>query len=584
MTKNIPENQIMKAANYGHISGDIAESFGIDISSSYGSIRASKRMKLIDKPTAMQVPLDFAYYNSKYYFCSDSFMYVGGNSPEDGFSKDVSSGAPTGIDNETGNIEVFNGDLYVVEGSDVVKLSGSTWSNPATLVGITGGTGNHMMKVFGNKLYITYDSVKVLSITTADAVADADTPATQFAADWVLGSGWTPTFLDVAQGSLWIGYLNTRDGRGIVIQWDGDTADTYTKRIELEAGVIAGCVLDNIPYIVDIRGRLKAYSGSKFVEVERLNLGKNQALEGVRSATTIDRPIHPNGMIPTEDGNIMFLFKNTLTGGSVYEDTVPSGVYEYNQTTGLTHRHSLSLVDMDNTTLLDYGQQRLVYVGALHYRQPNQSPFENGALLAGAKYHTDGVDVGEEYGVWGSDEFDTTQKYGYIITKKIFGDGVQDTWSKIYTIYKEFVNSTDKIVVKYRTEEDIPTEFEISWTDTNEFVSTEDLSAYGEGDEVQVLIAGGAGKSAHITSIEKVGANTTVILDDTFTGATGTAKINLSKWIKLGEITEDDDLQFKELTIDGNNKSPYIQFKTCMEWTGKNEIYKQKVVNKVEIK
>jgi len=585
MTKSIPKNQIMKSANYGYLLGDLAESFGIDISSSFGSIRASERMKLITKPTDMQVPLDFAYYNDKYYFCSDTSVYVGANAPDDGFSKDVTSGAPSSVDTYAGGLEVFNGSMYVADGTGISKLASTTWSSPAGLASKITASSTHLMKTFGNRLYITDSGDKIYSISTSDTIADSG----QFSADWALGSSWVATFLDVAQGAIFAGYLNTDDGRGIVFQWDGDTADTASRRIDLEAGVVAGCVLDNIPYIIDTHGRLKRYSGASFTEVDRLFKKENEAFNGIRDGlTTIDRPIHPNGMIPTEDGNIMFLFKNglasTSSGVSVnHEDTIPSGIYEYNTTTGLNHRHALSYVAIGNTTLTDYGQQRLNAVGALFYRQPNSSPYENGALMAGCQYFTDATT--KEYGVFSSDTFDTTQKYGSYTTEKIFSTEVQDQWSKIYTIYKTLLDSGDKIVIKYRTETDVPTEVTATWTDTDTFTTTTSLASYAEGDEVQFLQGTGGGKSAHISSISESGGTYTVNLDDTFTGATGTALAKVSKWIKAGEITQaNDDLRYKGLTIDQDNASPWIQFKVCMQFTGKNEIYKHRVVNKSLIK
>ncbi len=68
-----------------------------------------------------------------------------------------------------------------------------------------------------------------------------------------------------------------------------------------------------------------------------------------------------------------------------------------------------------------------------------------------------------------------------------------------------------------------------------------------------------------------VGATTTytITLDETFTGATGTAKARFQKWVKLTPVINSQNLLWSEMPI--AQTSPWIWFKIAMRFTGANE-------------
>ena len=184
-----------------------------------------------------------------------------------------------------------------------------------------------------------------------------------------------------------------------------------------------------------------------------------------------------------------------------------------------------------------------------------------------------------EYGIFIEDTLDTTQKYGYFITSKQYSSQVEDIWQKVYTVYEKLKTTTDKIILKYRTEEDEATEATISWVTTNSILSSDDLSNYERGDEIQVIQGSGSGKTAHISSITEAGGIYSILLDDTFPGASGTSKVLFSKWKKLGEFDSTNPKQWKALTLRDENHSPYVQIKVCMQFTGKNSVRKIRIVS-----
>jgi hypothetical protein len=581
MAIQIPKNRILKQNNYGDTSLDIVESFNLDLSSNLGAIKLTPHLRGRSVgDTGLKTVVSIDFYRDRYWALTDDVVFYSGvnpSAPSNGFTLDNTVNAPSTVLYEYSSLKVFNDKLYVVEGQGFRVLSGGTWSNPIT----TGLVSNsmHLLTVFGDKLYVTNiasNSQRIYNVNTSDVLSTTGTGTID------VGTVGIATFLDKSQNSIWAGYCDFGTGKGLVIQWDGETENLATQRIELESGVLAGCILDNVPYILNTQGRIMAYNGSSFVEVERLFKKSpfsfyNQSSSG---ADSFERLIHPNGMVVTDEGTILMLIKNTNKDSGSYENTIPSGIYEYDPKIGLYHKYSIT----NNTNGdEDYGQQRLLEVGGLFFRRiVSTQGSAQGIIVAGARVFTDATS--STYGIWYDQTLNTVQKWGYFITSKLLSAGASDTWMKIYAIYKKLLNNTDKIVVKYRTVEATPTQATITWTNSNAFTTTTNVSGYSVGDEVQVVNGKGAGKSAHILSITVASGTYTVTLDDNFSNVSGTAIALFDKWIKIGEVLSTDEQQQKALTLRDKNTSPWIQFKVCMQFTGENELYKLRIINDTLIK
>jgi hypothetical protein len=622
MTREIPQNRIIQTSGRSDIFGDVVETFNLDLSSNYGSIRTTGMKKVSSSITekegaleyadlgsfpatgdsaqiylaldsglyyswngatyisfsGIELPIAFANYNGDYYFLTNDFVYMGDDDMNDTFSKDTTSNSPDGETSSTlSDMIVFNGALYISGSNEIMKKDGTTWSTPVT-TNVTVSTP-HLMTVYANRLYLTDNFTTIRSINTSDAIVATGA----FTLDTGLDNEqWSISFLESSKDRIWFGLTNKETGRGMVFQWDGKTEDTWTDSYELDSGVASGTIVGNIPHIIDLNGKVMVFSGSSFVEKARLFKKIPKLLTGANDQSNL-RFIHPNGMTTDDEGRLLLLITNETEQQGLYEDTVPSGVYEYDPEIGLYHKYSLSYSPVGTTTVTDYGQTRLsITPGALFFNKTTDpDSATNGTLLAGAIVSTD-ANAGyspQEYIVCINDTLDTTQKYGYFITSKIFSSSVEDTWKKIYAVYEKLLNSTDKIVVKYRTSNDVPTEATITWLDTDTFTTNDDISGYVAGNEVQVIQGTGSGKSAHISSISESGGTYTVNLDDTFTGVTGTARALFSKWIKAGEITDANPKNWQALTTPMGNTNPYMQYKVCMQFTGKNEMYKTRVIS-----
>jgi len=585
--ERIPENRILTQNNYGDSYKDTVESFNLDLTGNYGAIRTT-RMKLSDDETSLKlekltnVAAGFAYYNSKYWAIGAGYVFEGGSALSDDFDWESNSNAPQDeLSSAYSDIELFNGSMYVSADTSVFKLSTTTWSEPVTTQ-LT-ASRPHLLKAFGtgdnSRLYITDEYYKVHSISTADAISATGS----FTMDLKLGNEWVISMLEAGQNSLWIGLVNIENGKGLVFEWDGVTENIYDRRIELEAGVIAGVVFENIPMIVDARGRIMEYNGSGFVEKDRFFLKDQFHLYNTYSARN-DRFIHVNGICTTDYGTILIAMQNEQDDSYGNEDTVPSGVYEYLPGVGLTHRYSISDSPKADTTITDYGQQRLARMGAIFFSRARAAADDrNGTLLVGAEVYSDYTDIltnTPKSGIYFNDTIDTTPKMGYFITRKFYSNSIQEAWDKVYAIYRKFQSETDKIVVKYRLTEKNSMSASCTWLSDLTFNTTDDVSDFAVGDEVTILTGTGAGQSLKITDIQVSALTYSVTVESNPFSATGSFAARFENFQYAGTI--DNDQQFDAKTFP-TTTSPWIQLKIEMYFTGRQELHKLQLNSKTNI-
>lgn len=577
--KTIPNNKIIQSKGLGDTIGDIVSSFNLDLSSNYGAIRATRMKKVTVTPNSLlQKPIAFANFQSVYWALADNELWKGGDTPSDAFTEFDSFNLLGDIDEGNSDMKVFNGGLYFSGSTEVYKTTNGTSFTTAISSGLT--TSPHLMEVMNagavSRLYITDNFTKVRSISTGD-VLTSDGQAYSLNLN-LPPTEWTITTIKKNSGLIWVGLLNIYNGTGLVVSWDGYSADQRNETYNLPSGVVSSTVLDNVLYIIDTQGQLKYFAGNSFKDVEgaRLFRDNKNFLQGSGSLNN-SRFIHPNGMVTTDEGTILIMLSNQI-GNYDYEDGIPSGIWEYDKNIGLYHKYSISVSPVGATTYTDFGQQRLSSPGALFYAKPTgATATKNGILLAGATYFTNASTTA--YGIFCDDTLDTTEKYAGFITTKLFTK-IQEQWNKVYALYKKFTNSSSEIIIKYRTEEDTPTESTVTWTDIDRFTSSVSLSSYSVGDEIQIVQGVYSGFTAHILSTD----GTTYIIDEQLPssciGVTG--KVLVSKWKKVGtgKVTYNDKEQFKALTLVIQNTSPFIQLKVCMKFNTKDELNKLQIISK----
>lgn len=591
----IPENHQYVQSNIGDVQPNIFISKNLDLTDNYGKIRIGKRLVVntssTNSPVSMNnCPVAFVEWSQGTALAPAIFSIAGLNFIEQvtdypgGTGFGIVSGSVSTYSSDNSDLKIFQNNLY---GSGQTTLEKYAYNGALSEVDTTfSSLGSHLMEVYsGNVLYIQ-DTFSLITAWNGSSLARSGANTIDFSTVSPVGgvaSNSTITGIRAATNIIWVSTMNQSGGRGYVYQWDG-ASNSPTKEFKLEsAGAMAMIIKDDVPWIMDVYGRLLAWNGGTFEVKAQLNRRVNQLFYNSLSPLN-NRWIHPNGMsIINNRLNILIDGRHYNAAGSI-EETIPSGIYEYDDNIGLSHKHSFGL-SYSGDTIIDYGSNRIARAGALaELNYPDLSTSRNGTFLAGANYYIDATTVAKA--VFYDDSNDTLQKSGYIVTNKIEAtDGspynlpvVEANWQSFFTVYKTLLNQSDKIIPKYRTTELTPVEGTISWIDTRTFkvpnssVIVSNYWTHGTGGEVEIMQGLGAGKCAHITSATLGNdGNWVVGVDESFVGATGTAQARFANWIKISEISPvNNNVNFNSDTI--GQKSTWIQFKVCMLFTGRDEI------------
>lgn len=588
--------------------GDLWSSFNLNLSKKLGTLLVSGRM-LLNINTSDDAQLGAPPCAFKVFITTDTYIWAAANAhmwhstaasndggPNDPFIQDATGSTPTALNSNQTDLLVTLSRLYVTQAHRDVKYldSGGAWNTITN--GLADSSGLHQMTFFRalNRIYIVDDNaagISVISGTTPTNVA----ASTQYTLnDLVEGSGGNVgSFISCIASNtnrVGIGTVNLSGNTCKFYTWDGSTGGNGAygpnEEYNLDAsGILAVIVVDDVFIVFDTKGRLMQLNGGTFVEIARLPL--EEAPLKIPVSTATNRPVHFNGM-SLVDSNIEILINTQLWDtNSTVKENCPSGIWCYDRRThSFYHKRSFGLTKSGGT-ITDYGASQVSLVGALAEVEVIHTDITrgsvNGKILAGVRYYTDATATAD--GIFYDDSNDTLQKAGSFVTQKIFSDNITDIWQKFYARFRKFLNSTDKVVVKARTEDDVSTEATITYVDTTSFTVL--ASAFTTnpvaGDEVEILQGVGAGRCAHVTSV--AGTTTlTIVVDETITGATTqTAKARFQTWKKLGSYNAQVDDFFKvpiDLSLLG--ASPWIQFKVWILWTGKNEIYDNIISSKVQ--
>ena len=586
----IPPNSQWQSNGKSDTFGSLYATSNIDLQTNKGVTRVSPRMLInTNNITDLGTPVAFTTFTDQNVGVQYNWTVAGGyvfrastgSGYTTAFAKDSSSGTPNNLCSSDVSDMASYGRLWLVVSAtgDIYRYNASagTWNDGTSQL----GTGVHMLTTYGQRFYVTGNNTSIFSFTPADyagiAVSGSNTLNLANNAYPITSISTIKTVSD----GIWVFTINQSENGCWAFKWDGATANdpNLAYIIPDSSGVLASVIKNDAPWILDNNGRLMYFNGGTFVEAPsgRLPVRNTKQLKNPLSAVN-DRWVHPNGM-NIVDGRIRVLVNNqNHDNGATIEDNIASGIWEYDETIGWVHINSLSYHASTAGSVTDYGQNRIVRAGALYSaKSDSTSASANGTMLAGAQFYTNATATAN--GIFTNDSNNTLQKYGYLVTSKIFSSNVQDTWQSVYLRFKKLFSSADSIAVKYRINEVPPMEATITWTSTTTFTTPANISAYAIGDEVEIVQGTGGGKCAHITAILNA-AISEVTLDDTFTGATGTAKARFQKWIKAGQTFSNQTSNFEKFSMQPQkNTATWIQYKVCMQFTGDDELNDLTVIN-----
>lgn len=572
-----PKEGIWKQGNLGDKFQDIVASKNLELTKKFGSLKISPRL-LLNVGTSDLANLDVAPFaivyvddDSKWYVGAGDDIFIGDNLPNESFSEfSPGSGDPSMENTARPDLAYFNDFLFAMS-SELYRLDDNSadWDTITSLGGSLGGAPLIPFGATGRLYYrITVDQMGSIQ-AAAEGAETPVAPTAQYALD--LNDSTHSIICGTASADFI--YLGTRapaGQRARIHQWNGSsTSVTDTFEIPAEA-VLAMTIKDNVPWLFDSNGVLRALNGGAFVEVDRIPFKDGKPIRPLSGSQTTWM-CHYNGM--DSDKENIYLNLNTTYADGTTDERCPSGIWKYHERTGLHHWLSYGSTKSGGT-ITDYGAAKVSAIGAIKVAKVNDST-TNGTILAGATIFTNASST--TVGIFYDDSNDTLQKAGSFVTAKTFSKNVTENWNKLVTRFRKFLSSSDKIVVKYRVDEDEPTEATITYTSTTTFTvpTSSFTTAPVVGDEVEILQGVGGGRCAHISAISSGGGNYTVTVDETITGATTqTAKARFQTWRKITSFSGQND-RFKDFPLDNIKcgASPWVQFKIWFLWTGDNELY-----------
>lgn len=583
--------------NINDISGSLWSSMGINLTEEPGIIRISGRsITTTDNITDLGVPVAFQVFTDVNGAVQYAWTIAGSyvfrmnvaNGYQTSFAKDAATASPTVCSSDVSDLFAYGKThMFATVSNDIYLFTASSgqWTD-YTGTPLT-SQYPHMGCTYAGRAYIVDEGTKIKSLTSA--LNDLTTSGSNFLD---LTNKHYPvtliTTIKAVSDGIWIFTINQQKNGCYAFKWDGNTATDPNRAYILPdtSGILACVIKDDAPWVMDNNGSLRVFTNSTFAETKdlgfangRLPVKKTKFLKNPLSAVN-DRWIHPNGM-QIVDGRINILVNNEYNdSGATIEENLPSGIWEYDPKIGWYHKMSMSLYV---SSITDYGQNRVSRVGALYankYDTTNASA--NGIMLMGAQLFSNASSTKQVIAI--NDSNDTVIKAGYIVTPKISASAdkfsVKDTFNKCFVLHQKFLTANDKIVIKYRTVDVSPTEATITWVNATSFTSTADLSAYAVGDEVEITQGTGSGTCSHITAISAAAGTYTVVVEETHTGATGTAKARFQHWIKSGTIQDIEDFDEVPIMAVGT----WIQLKVWMSWTGPNEFSGMSIINSVNRK
>ncbi len=564
--------------NRGNTLGNLWSTFNIDLQTNPGTLMLGRKLVInrsSDNDNDLGRPVAFEYFDGRWWsICGEVVFRNNSDSMTSPFSQDASTGAQIDYGIES-DLALFDNRLWsTTEGGLYSKVANSSATGPWTLRDNIGATKSHKMAYLRNfnRLYYIDNDTTISSIDTANNVATTG----DYHLDIGDSSGDFATTIVATSQEIFIGMtsqanLSTSHSTvGKIIQWDG-ISNQGTQEFPVKTGGIVAMLVgeDNIPYALDSSGRILGFAGSSFKEIARLPI-PGQYLS--RATTSGESFVDKNGFVATDYNTILIAVNNRVDadGDPIYEN-LPSGVWELDLATkNLTHKQSFTYKLRSSSVVTDFGQNRISEIGALKYNSlTSDSASGRPTLLAGCTFYSDGsgteksaIFIDTPYKLY--DETNN-EKRGYFVTTFMSSDDIVDKWNKLWATFKRFQNENDKIVFKYRLEEAYPTYFDITWVNETSFETTTDLSDYwtsGTGSEIEILQGTGSGSCAHITDIFDNAGVFFVTIDQTTTGATGTAKARAQNWVKM--LPEATGLlnSYEKFPIQEVNTQ--IQIKCCM--------------------
>jgi hypothetical protein len=548
-TFTIPNSQKqIRQVNRSETIGELGETFGIDLNRKFGKIYPSKKLiKVLDEVTHLgnSSPVAFAIFDNRYYLLTDDDPYYCSltNDPTVATNWTEDTNVTSAIESDS-DMVVFGGLLLISNGgSSIYSLTDTgTFANNWQSGKISGLTN-------AGQMHVTRGGQETLIVCNGNNVKYYNTTGGSYTIS--LQSDLSATCVSSGVSAVWVGTESTSDGDAYVYEfYIGDiitvtdssgavisSAPAARNAYKIEGTKVMSMeVIDNIPYIITEKGNLQAFNGSGFSTVTSFPFANTT--EVISTAA-----VHPKGMKSHNDS--LYINISTERRSDTQQDYVggcPSGIWEYNRTTGQLH-HRFAFAE-DNT---EYG--------ARETENASSGPImiidnEHALILAGAASGKSTATTGMYA--------DIGTPYGYFKTIEIESDSVQDVYEKIYAKAKTLA-ANESIQIKYRTEKHDPVTVDGHMASARQINTTD---AVGSIDENWIAIDIHSGVIAQVVSVTG-GTTKQIIVSSDFNTTGDSCRVEFQNWRDVTDLYETADGEFKQWG--GLSTNPWIQFLVILD-------------------
>ena len=544
--------------NRGDFLGNLFTTFNMDFDSELGKVRVSPRLRVnTDSGDDPQLGVPTAFLRTSvsgtdqwWALCGTVLFKTAGTDPSAAFTQDALGSSPTTMTTVSSDLIEYNGKMYASLPTDIAELDTITWdvdwwTNVIGGTALTTAIPHPLLATIKTNTFLAGDGNLVHAINKNENVSNSRL---------ILPSVYQIIWMKASRDGTWIGTRHTEGGEGQIFFWD-EVAENYNRQYGVKhARCFAGIIKDGIPWTVNGAGQLLQYNGVGFEERAVFPVFSQSGSEWTNGQEINLPVVHRNGM-SVVDEKIHILIDTTINNDLDFiMENFPPGVWIFDNDRGLTHKYPISRYD---GTENDYGtwSNNIGSVGTIYPTNAQQ-----GLLLVGARFSTDD---GSTFlnAILFRDENDSIVKRGHFTTAVFESSAFEDVFQDILLSFKRFRSSGDRIIVKYRAikNPDFPIiTAGITWTDTDTFTTTKDLSNVTAGDEVYIIRGTGAGTLVHISSISEAAGTYTVNLDETIANATGTGRVIIDDFTKCATIsTQSIERQGFDLDVVGT----WIQLK-----------------------
>jgi hypothetical protein len=463
MKKYFPSKQVgYLQTNRSKFLGSLWSSFNLDFQTDLGVMKIAQ--KLVTNTTSsddadLGRPGAFEYFDDRWWaICGTRVFKNTSYEITSSFTEDASTGAITTYTSDRSDLAVFDDRLWSsATGKLLSKTSNGSgtgsWTDRTSTATLSGNVFQLAYFKKFDRLYFINTIKKVASINTSNVVA--------VSSDYSIDIGTSIgriTSLKANSSFVWIGTMRVSDQssatgtQGSILQWDGISAQATNEYTITTAGVLALLVHEDIPYAVDSEGRILKYNGTAFAEIARLPINVTLLTGATYSSVSNGRFVHFNGFQATKNNTLLVSVNNLNDdAGDTVNENLSSGIWELDlNTLNFTHRYTPTLKALSSSTVTDYGQNKVLGVGAIKVNTlTSDSSNGQSTLLAGFAYYTDATTTKSGIFIDSPANPNTDnegQKKGYFVTTWFTSDEVASSWDDIWSTFRQFQTSTDSVV------------------------------------------------------------------------------------------------------------------------------------------